>query len=50
MAALLDHDQHLICDGQVMLADKGFSGKEFAATTPAHGIELLRPGDRKDET
>jgi hypothetical protein len=32
-----------------MLADKGFSGKDFAATTAAHGIELLRP-DRKDET
>lgn len=32
-----------------MLADKGFSGKDFAATTAAHGIEPLRP-DRKDET
>jgi len=31
-----------------MLADKGFSGKDFAASTAAHGIELLRP-DRKDE-
>jgi hypothetical protein len=49
VAALLEHDQHLIRDGQVMLADKGFSGKDFAATTAAHGIELLRP-DRKDET
>ena len=44
VAALLDHDQHLIRDGQVMLADKGFSGKDFAATTAAHGIVLLRPG------
>jgi len=49
VAALLEHDQHLIRDGQVMLADKGFSGKDFAASTAAHGIELLRP-DRKDET
>jgi hypothetical protein len=49
VAALLEHDQHLIRDGQLMLADKAFSGKDFAATTAAHGIELLRP-DRKDET
>jgi hypothetical protein len=49
VAALLEHDQHLIRDGQLMLADKGFSGKDFAATTAAHGSELLRP-DRKDET
>ena len=49
VAALLEHDQHLIRDGQVMLADKGFSGKDFAATTAAAGIRLLRP-DRKDET
>ena len=49
VAALLEHDQHLIRHGQVMLADKGFSGKDFAATTAAAGIELLRP-DRKDET
>src|SRR5665647_1893792 len=49
VTALLDHEQHLIREGQVMLADKGFSGKDFAATTAAHGIELLRP-DRKDET
>jgi hypothetical protein len=49
VAALLDHDQDLIRDGQVLLADKGFSGKDFAASTAAHGIELLRP-DRLDET
>jgi hypothetical protein len=48
VAALLEHDQHLIRDGQLMLADKAFSGKDFAATA-AHGIELLRP-DRKNET
>ena len=49
VAALLARDQDLIRDGQVLLADKGFSGKDFATTTAAHGIELLRP-DRKDET
>ena len=49
VSALLEHDQEVIRDGQVMLADKGFSGKDFAATAAAHGIKLLRP-DRKDET
>ena len=49
VAALLEHDQHVIRDGQVMLAGKGFSGNDFAATTAAHGLVLLRP-DRKDET
>lgn len=34
---------------QVLLADKGFSGKVFAAATAAAGITLLR-SDRKDET
>ncbi|QDQ93972.1 IS982 family transposase [Rhodococcus sp. WB9] len=49
VAALLDRNHHLIRSGQVLLADKGFSGKEFAATTAAMGLRLLRP-DRKDET
>ena len=48
VSALLEHDQDLILHGQVMLADKGFSGKDFAATTAAAGITLLRP-DRRDE-
>lgn len=33
----------------MLLADKGFSGKAFAATTDALGVRLLRL-DRKDET
>jgi Transposase DDE domain len=49
LAALLDHNHHLIRDGQVLLADKGFAGKEFKQLTEAMGLELLRP-DRKDET
>src|SRR5665809_139889 len=49
VAALLARDHHLIREGQVMLADTGFSGKDFAAATAAAGIQLLRP-DRKDET
>lgn len=47
--AMLHADHHLIREGQVLLADKGFSGKGFAAATAALGLRLLRP-DRKDET
>ena len=39
----------LIRAGQVLLADKGFTGREFKAFTEAIGLRLLRP-DRKDET
>jgi hypothetical protein len=49
VAALLEHNHHLIRAGQVLLADKGFAGKDFKALTEAMGLRLLRP-DRKDET
>lgn len=49
VAALLEHNHHLIRDGQVLLADKGFAGKQFKQLTDAMGLQLLRP-DRKDET
>ena len=49
LAALLDRNHHLIRNGQILLADKGFAGKEFKKLTAAMGLELLRP-DRKDET
>ena len=49
VAALLARDHHLIRSGQVLLADKGFAGKAFAATTAEMGLRLLRP-DRKDQT
>lgn len=49
VAALLDRNHHLIRTGQVLLADKGFSGRDFAALTADLGLRLLRP-DRKDET
>jgi hypothetical protein len=49
LAALLDRDHPLIRDSQVMLADKGFSGKEFKELTERMALQLLRP-DRKDET
>ncbi|UJW32698.1 IS982 family transposase [Saccharothrix sp. AJ9571] len=49
LAALLEDNQHLIRYGQILLADKGFAGKQFKQLTEAMGLELLRP-DRKDET
>jgi hypothetical protein len=49
VAALLERNHHLIRTGQILLADKGFAGKEFKQLTDAMGLRLLRP-DRKDET
>ena len=50
IAALLERDHHLVRDGQVILADKGFAG---ATSKPflddQLGVHLVRP-DRKDET
>ena len=49
VAALLEHNHHLIRTGQILLADKGFAGKAFKQLTDQMGLQLLRP-DRKDET
>lgn len=49
LAALLEDNHRLIRDGQILLADKGFSGKPFKKLTEEMGLNLLRP-DRKDET
>jgi hypothetical protein len=49
LAALLEDNHGLIRNGQILLADKGFAGKELKQLTAAMGLELLRP-DRKDET
>lgn len=49
VAALPERNHHLIRDGQILLADKGFSGKPFKELTEQMGLNLLRP-DRKDET
>lgn len=47
--ALLEHDHHLIREGQVILGDKGFAGREFETfITEDLGAALIRP-DRKDE-
>jgi hypothetical protein len=49
VVALLHRNHHLIREGQILLADKGFAGNEFKQHTEAMGLTLLRP-DRKDET
>ncbi len=49
VTALLTRNHHLIRSGQVLLADKGFSGKAFKHLTEQMGLRLLRP-DRRDET
>jgi len=49
VAALLENNGHLIRTGQILLADKGFAGKDFKQLTETMGLRLLRP-DRKDET
>ncbi len=43
LAALLDHDHHLLREGQILLADKGFAGKDFQELAAAMGVRLLRP-------
>lgn len=47
--ALLRHDHRFVRQGQVILGDKGFAGKDFEAfITNELGASLIRP-DRKDE-
>jgi hypothetical protein len=49
MAALLERDHDLVRAAQVILADKGFAGREFEAFVSERlGCHLVRP-DRKDE-
>ena len=47
VAPMLDRDHHLIRAGQLILADKGFAGAEFAAFVVGHGGRLVRP-DRRE--
>jgi Transposase DDE domain len=47
-AAMLDHERSRLRPGLVILADKGFAGKDFERLIAAHGAVLLRP-DRADE-
>lgn len=47
--ALLEHDHHLVQDGQVIVGDKGFAGADFERfITEDLGAHLVRP-DRKNE-
>jgi hypothetical protein len=48
LAALLQRDHPLIRGGQILLADKGFAGRDFDEFTTSLGLRLRRP-DRKDE-
>ena len=48
VAALLDHERHRLRPGLVVLADKGFAGREFEQLVAGYGARLLRP-DRRDE-
>lgn len=48
-AALPERDHRLVRAGQVILAVKGFAGREFEAyLTERLGVHLVRP-DRRDE-
>jgi hypothetical protein len=49
VAALLDQERGRLRSGLVILADKGFAGREFAQLVAEHGAVLLRP-DRADES
>ena len=44
LAALLDHNHHLIRDGQILLADKGLSGKAFKTTHHRDEPGVAAPG------
>jgi Transposase DDE domain len=48
VAAMLDHERHRLRPGLVVVADKGFAGRDFEQLVAAHGAVLLRP-DRADE-
>lgn len=46
--ALFEHDHHVVGSGQVILADKGFAGRDFQTFVTGLGARLIRP-DREDE-
>ena len=48
VAALLDHERGRLRPGLVILADKGFAGKDFEQLVAGYGAVLLRP-DRADQ-
>ena len=48
VAAMLDHERGRLRPGLVVVADKGFAGRDFEQLVAAHGAVLLRH-DRADE-
>jgi Transposase DDE domain len=46
MTALLEVDHHLVTEGQVILADKGFAGREFETFLTDLDLHLVRPARR----
>jgi Transposase DDE domain len=48
VAAMLDHERPRLRPGLVILADKGFAGRDFEQLVATYGASLLRP-DRADE-
>jgi len=48
VAALLDHERSRLRPGLVIVADKGFAGRDFEQLVGGYGASLLRP-DRADE-
>jgi hypothetical protein len=46
MTALLEVDHHLVTEGQVILADKGFAGREFETFLTDLDVHLVRPARR----
>jgi hypothetical protein len=48
VAAMLDHERHRLRAGLVIVADKGFAGRDFAQLVTGYGAVLVRP-DRADE-
>jgi Transposase DDE domain len=48
VAAMLDHERGRLQPGLVILADKGFAGRDFEQLVAGYGAVLVRP-DRADE-
>ena len=48
VAAMLDHERGRLPPERIILADKGFAGRDFEQLVATHGAVLLRP-DRADE-
>lgn len=43
LTAMLDVDHHLIAEGQIILADKGYAAADFEAFLTDLGVHLVRP-------